>query len=69
MFKKWRIPNSERGREGPSGASNLSEKDISTEFFSLYLKKTQFKECSFRPMYLCGETPDFFLFSILGLLK
>jgi hypothetical protein len=29
------------------------------------MKKTQFKECTFRPMYLCGRSPDFFFnFSI-----
>jgi hypothetical protein len=79
-----RIPNSKRGREGPSGGrkilrkkiallqkivlryyfpqSSISLTTINTEFFSLYLKKTHFKECTFRPMYLCGGSPDFFLF-------
>jgi hypothetical protein len=39
MFQNWRIPNSERGREGPSGACKYLEKkfaileeDISTEY-------------------------------------
>jgi hypothetical protein len=30
VFQKWRIPNSERGREGPNGACKfaLPEEDI-----------------------------------------
>jgi hypothetical protein len=41
VFQNWRIPNSECGREGPSGARKYLEK-------------------KFRPMYLCGGSPDFF---------
>jgi hypothetical protein len=26
MFQNWRIPNSERGREGPSGARKIEKK-------------------------------------------
>jgi hypothetical protein len=36
---------------------------------SPFLKKIYFKECTFRPMYLCGGSPDFVLISIFGLLK
>jgi hypothetical protein len=33
------------------------------------LNKMHFKECTFRPMYLYGGSPDFSLISIFGLLK
>jgi hypothetical protein len=53
-----RIPNLERGREGPSGARKkfaLPEEDVST----LILFNT----------YLCKWSSDFFLISIFGLLQ
>jgi hypothetical protein len=37
------------------------------ELFSLYLKKMQFKEYTFRPMYLSGGVPIFVF--IFGLMK
>jgi hypothetical protein len=43
-------------------APSISLYAINTELFSLYLKKTQFKECIFRPMYLCGVVPIFFAY-------
>jgi hypothetical protein len=65
VFKNWRILNSERGWEGASGACKhltftllfllfstiiYTINNNNTELVSPYLKKTQFKECAFRPM-------------------
>jgi hypothetical protein len=62
-LKIARIPNSERGREGPSGARKIPIKKT-TEFFSRILRKRTSRVHLQTNISLWGESRFFFYFHI-----